>query len=84
MSKIEEVRKAMVDAMKAKEVMDFHSLTTAGTHVTWQRLTSRLCVFGKPSQDVPASILQFRDQATHIVMSENNIKTIEPDYYFQY
>ena len=72
------------DAMKAKEVMDFHNLTTAGTHVTWQRLTSRLCIFGKPSQDVPASILQLRDKPTHVVMSESSIKTIEPDYYFQY
>ncbi|MBO5070514.1 MAG: hypothetical protein J6C37_09155 [Roseburia sp.] len=72
------------DAMKAKEVVDIHSITTAGSHVTWQRLTSRLCVFGKPSQDVPASILQLRENPTHVVMSENNIKTIEPDYYFQY
>ena len=72
------------DAMKAKEVLDVHAITTAGTHVTWQRLTSRLCVFGKPSQDVPASILQLRENPTHIVMSENNIKTVAPDYYFQY
>ncbi len=72
------------DAMKAKEVLDVHAITTAGTHVTWQRLTSRLCVFGKPSQDVPASVLQLRDKPTHIVMSENNIATIEPDDYFQY
>jgi len=72
------------DAMKAKEVMDWHSITTAGTHVTWQRLTSRLSVFGKPSQEVPASILQLRENPTHVIMSENSIKTIEPDYYFQY
>ncbi len=72
------------DAMKAKEVLDVHSITTAGTHVTWQRLTSRLCVFGRPSQDVPASILQLRSKPTRVVMSETNIETIAPDYYFQY
>ncbi|MBO5070925.1 MAG: hypothetical protein J6C37_11280 [Roseburia sp.] len=72
------------DAMKAKEVLDVHAITTAGTHVTWQRLTSRLCVFGKPSQDVPASILQLRENPTHVVMSETNIQSIRPDYYFQY
>ena len=72
------------DAMKAKEVLDIHSITTAGSHVTWQRLTSRLCIFGKPSQDVPASVLQLRENPTHVVMSENLAATIEPDYYFQY
>ncbi len=72
------------DVMKAKEVLDIHSITTAGSRVTWQRLTSRLCIFGKPSQEVPASILQLRDKPTHVVMSENLAATIEPDYYFQY
>ena len=72
------------DAMKAKEVMDNHSITTAGTHVTWQRLTSRLCIFGKPCQEVPASILQLRENPTHVYMSYNNIATVEPDYLFQY
>lgn len=72
------------DAMKAKEVYDFHSITTAGTHVSWQRLTSRLCIFGKPCQEVPASILQLRDMPTHVFMSELGIATIEPDFLFQY
>ena len=72
------------DAMMAKDVMDIHSITTAGTPVTWQRLTSRLCIFGKPSQDVPASILQLRDKPTHVIMSELNAATIEHDDYFQY
>ncbi len=72
------------DAMKAKNVLDFHGITTAGTHVTWQRLTSRLCIFGKPSQEVPGSVLQLRDKNTQIYMSDVNAATIEPDYYFQY
>ncbi|MEN6417789.1 MAG: hypothetical protein ABFC73_02600 [Clostridiaceae bacterium] len=72
------------DAMKAKNVLDVHSITTCGTKVTWQRMTSRLCIFGKPSQRVPASVLQLRDQPTHMIMSESSAATILPDYYFQY
>ena len=71
------------DAMKAKNVLDMHGITTAGSRVTWQRLTSRLCIFGKPDQTVPASILQLRDKPTHIVMSENLAATIERDEFFQ-
>lgn len=72
------------DAMKAKNVLDMHGITTAGSRVSWQRLTSRLCIFGKPDQNVPASILQLRDRPTHIIMSENIASTIEDDDYFQY
>lgn len=72
------------DAMKAKFVLDMHGITTAGTHVTWQRLTSRLCIFGEPCQQVPASVLQLRDKPTHILMSEQNAATIVEDDYFQY
>ena len=43
------------DALKAKAVLDMHGITTAGSEVSWQRLTSRLCIFGKPAQEVPMS-----------------------------
>ena len=72
------------DAMKAKEVLDMHGITTAGSHVTWQRLTSRLALFGEPTQEVPASILQLRDKPTRVIMSENLAATIREDDYFQY
>ena len=52
------------DAMMAKNVLDMHGITTAGSHVAWQRLTSRLCIFGKPDQHVPASILQLHKDFT--------------------
>jgi len=68
----------------AKNVLDMHGITTAGSHVTWQRLTSRLCIFGEPSQEVPASILQLRDKPTRIMMSESLAATIEADPFFQY
>ena len=72
------------DAMKAKNVLDVHGITTAGSQVTWQRLTSRLCIFGEPSQEVPASILQLRTYPTHMVMSENLASDICADEFFQY
>ena len=72
------------DAMKAKFVLDMHGITTAGSQVTWQRLTSRLCIFGEPSQEVPASILQLRENPTQIIMSENLAATIKDEEFFQY
>ncbi len=72
------------DAMKAKFVLDNHGITTAGSQVSWQRLTSRLCIFGKPSQDVPASILQLRDKPTQIIMNERLAETIKDEEFFQY
>ncbi len=72
------------DAMKAKYVLDMHALATAGSPVSWQRLTSRLCVFGKPSQEVPASILQLRTNPTDIIFSEGSAATIVDEEFFQY
>ena len=72
------------DAMKAKFVLDVHSLTTAGTEVSWQRLTSRLCIFGKPNQQVPTSMLQLREGPTTFLMSESAAATIKDDDFFQY
>ncbi len=72
------------DVMKAKNVIDTNAITTAGTKVAWQRLTSRLCIFGKPSQEVPNSILQLRDMPTHYVISDEIAATIKADYFFQY
>lgn len=72
------------DAMCAKNVLDMHGITTAGSHVAWQRLTSRLCIFGEPSQEVPASILQLRQNPTHMIMSENIASDIRADEFFQY
>lgn len=72
------------EAMRAKFVMDIHSLTTAGTQVSWQRLTSRMCIFGKPNQEVPGSVLQLRDKPTDVYFSDSAAATIVEDPYFQY
>ena len=70
--------------MAAGTWTDMHGITTAGSHVTWQRLTSRLCIFGKPSQEVPASVLQLRDKPTYVYFTENAAADIKPDDLFQY
>ena len=72
------------DAMKAKECIDMHGITTAGSKVSWQRLTSRLCIFGEPSQEVPASILQLREGPTRFIMSDSIADDIVCDDLFQY
>ena len=72
------------EAMRARYVLDIHNLTTAGTPVSWQRLTSRMCIFGKPSQEVPASVLQLREHPSDVYLSESAAATIKPDYLFQY
>ncbi|MBQ4612751.1 MAG: hypothetical protein IJB26_04310 [Clostridia bacterium] len=72
------------DAMKAKNVLDMHGITTAGSHVSWQRLSSRLALFGEPSQDVPASILQLRHNPTKVIISETLASTIVDDDMYQY
>ena len=72
------------DAMKAKSVLDMHGITTAGSEVTWQRLTSRLALFGEVSQEVPASILQLREGPTNVYMTESLAANIVEDDYFQY
>ncbi len=72
------------DVMKSRMVIDNHALKTAGTHVSWQKFTSRLCIFGKPNQEVPTSMLQLRDLPTRFTISESAAQTLEDDDFFQY
>ncbi|MBQ6545238.1 MAG: hypothetical protein IJL72_05810 [Lachnospiraceae bacterium] len=72
------------DAYKAKFVLDMHGITTRGTEVCWQRLTSRMCIFAKPSQQVPASTLMLRQNPTEVFFSTMNAKTIVDDDLIQY
>lgn len=72
------------DFLKAKNILDEHSLSVHGTKVAWSRMISRLCIHGPVCQEVPGSILQLRQSGTVVVFSENLAADIEPDYYFQY
>lgn len=60
----------------AKYRMDFHSLTTLGTQVSWQRFVTRLALHGPVTPLVPESILQ--TVPTDVLVSETVAQDIEP------
>jgi len=54
------------DVMRAKERMEFHSLTTMGSISSWQRMTSRLILHGPVTPYVPGSMLQLLDTTVYV------------------
>lgn len=60
----------------SKYRMDIHSLNTAGTIVSWQRLMTRLVLHGPVTPKVPESILQ--TLPTDVYISETSAQNIEP------
>lgn len=46
------------DVKLARNRLEFHALTTSGTFSSWQRMTSRLVLYGPVTPLVPSSILQ--------------------------
>ncbi len=64
-----------LDVVNAKERLESHGLTTAGSFSTWQRMTSRLITHGPVTPYVPGSILQLMD--TTVLISETIAAPIE-------
>ena len=64
------------EVLAAKYRMDNNGLTTAGTFVSWQRLTTRLVAHGPVTPQVPASILQ--TVPTDFYITETIAHDIEP------
>ena len=60
----------------AKYRMDMNGLTTAGTFVSWQRMTTRLVAHGPVTPLMPASILQ--TMKTDFYITETIAADIEP------
>ena len=56
------------DVANARERIETHSLTTAGSFSSWQRMTSRLITHGPVTPYVPGSMLQLMD--TTVLLSE--------------
>ncbi len=56
------------DVVRARERIELHALTTMGTFVSWQRMTSRLILLGPVTPYVPSSIFQLLD--TQVYVSE--------------
>ncbi len=66
------------EAIAARYRLDTHALTTRGTHVSWQRLVTRLCLHGPVTPKVPGSLLQ--TLPTDVNVSEASAAKIEPDW----
>ena len=70
------------DCLNSKERLEMHAITTGGTHITWQRMISKLVLFGPVCPEVPASLVQTKP--TRVVVSEELAKPVTPDYDFGY
>ena len=68
--------------IESKYRMDVHSLTTAGTFVSWQRFMTRLVLHGPVTPKVPTSILQ--ETGADVYVSETAAANIEPLWDFAY
>ncbi len=64
-----------LDVLNAKERLESHSLTTAGSFSSWQRMISRLILHGPVTPYVPGSILQLMEAS--VLISESIAAPIE-------
>jgi hypothetical protein len=61
--------------VRSKNRLEMHALTTMGTFSSWQRLISRLVLYGPVTPQVPSSILQLLP--TTVYVSESIAEPIE-------
>lgn len=61
-----------VDVKNSKNRFEMHSITTMGTYSAWQRMISRLVLYGEVTPLVPSSILQLMD--CDVYVSEETAK----------
>lgn len=70
------------DVIAAKNRIEMHGITTAGTFVSWQRMISRLVLHGPVTPKIPSSILQ--TLRTNVYVTETIAANIEPQGDLQY
>jgi glucosamine-6-phosphate deaminase len=70
------------DIIQAKARFEMHFFTTGGTNVSWQRLMSRLVLWGPVTPLVPGSVVQLAPSDVHV--TESIAKAIEVDSHKQY
>jgi len=70
------------DVIAAKNRIEMHGITTAGTFVSWQRMISRLVLHGPVTPKIPSSILQ--TLRTDVYVTETIAANIEPQGDLQY
>lgn len=66
------------EVIAAKHRMQIHAITVHGTSTSWQRLITRLVLYGPVTPLVPESICQ--TLRTDVLVSETCAKNIEPDW----
>lgn len=54
------------DVKRSRNRMEFHDLTTMGSISSWQRMTSRLVLYGEVTPQVPSSILQLIPTSVYV------------------
>lgn len=69
-------------SLEAKHRIGFYSITISGTSVSWQKLITRLSLFGPITPKVPDSIVQLKP--SEIWVSKTIAQNIEPDWELGY
>lgn len=70
------------DVMHARDHLERHDLTLTGGYSSWERMISRLQLYGPVCKDVPASIYQLTKGTIYV--SEDMAKPIEPMEWIAY
>jgi glucosamine-6-phosphate deaminase len=70
------------DVIGAKHRLDLNAISLGGTFISWQRLTTRLCLHGPVTPRMPTSILQ--TLPTDVLVSECAAADIEPHWEIGY
>jgi len=70
------------DIVKAKARFEMHFFATGGTDISWQRMISRLVLWGPVTPLVPGSVIQLAPTDVHV--TETIAKDIETDLGKQY
>lgn len=71
-----------LDVVNCKRRIEMHGISTAGTHVAWQRMISRLVLHGPVTPQIPSSILQ--NLGADVYVTETIAAKVEPNFVFQY
>jgi len=64
-----------IDVLRSRNRFEMHALSTMGSASSWQRLTSRLVLYGPVTHKVPSSILQL--MPTSVYVSEEIAKEFD-------
>jgi glucosamine-6-phosphate deaminase len=70
------------DVIGAKNRLDLNAISLGGTFISWQRLTTRLCLHGPVTPRMPTSILQ--TLPTQVLVADSAAADIEPHWEIGY